>query len=94
MNKKDGSRKSYISRFKNGVLVEFDFDAYHLRLIADKVDYEFPEGSVHEHMAKFYGCDYEEAKRKSFHYLYGGIPIEVVQLNPFFSKVYDFVNDL
>ena len=94
LNKKDGSRKPYVSRFKNGVLVEMDFDAYHLRLIADKVDYEFPEGSVHEHMAKFYGCDYEEAKRKSFHYLYGGIPIDVVQLNPFFSKVYDFVNEL
>ena len=94
LNKTDGSRKPYVSRFKNGVLVEMDFDAYHLRLIADKVDYEFPEGSVHEYMAKFYGCDYEEAKRKSFHYLYGGIPIEIVQLNPFFSKVYDFVNDL
>ena len=94
LNKTDGSRKPYVSRFKNGVLVEMDFDAYHLRLIADKVDYEFPEGSVHEHMAKFYGCDYEEAKRKSFHYLYGGIPIDVVQLNPFFSKVYDFVNEL
>jgi len=94
LNKKDGSRKPYVSRFKNGVLVEFDFDGYHLRLIADKVDYEFPEGSVHEHMAKFYGCDYEESKRKSFHYLYGGIPIEIVQLNPFFSDVYDFVNDL
>ena len=94
LNKTDGSRKPYVSRFKNGVLVEMDFDAYHLRLIADKVDYEFPEGSVHEHMAKFYGCDYEESKRKSFHYLYGGIPIEVVQLNPFFGKVYDFVNEL
>ena len=94
LNKTDGSRKQFISRFRNGVLVEMDFDGYHLRLIADKVGYEFPEGSVHEHMAKFYGCDYEEAKRKSFHYLYGGIPIEVVQLNPFFSKVYDFVNDL
>ena len=39
-----------------------DFDAYHLRLIADKIDYEFPQGSVHEHMAEFYGVDYEEAK--------------------------------
>ena len=94
LNKKDGSRKPYVSRFKNGVLVEFDFDGYHLRLIADKIDYEFPEGSVHEHMAKFYGCEYEESKRKSFHYLYGGIPKELVQLNPFFSDVYDFVNDL
>jgi DNA polymerase III delta prime subunit len=94
LNKTDGSRKPFVSRFKNGVLVEMDFDGYHLRLIADKVGYEFSEGSVHEHMAKFYGCDYEESKRKSFRYLYGGIPIEVVQLNPFFGKVYDFVNEL
>ena len=94
LNKTDGSRKPYISRFKNGVLVEMDFDAYHLRLIADKVDYEFPEGSVHEHMAKFYKCDYEESKRKSFQYLYGKIPIEVWQLNPYFSSVHDFIEDL
>ena len=79
---------------ENDYLVEFDFDAYHLRLIADKVGYKFPEGSVHEHMAKFYGCDYEESKQKSFQYLYGHLPIEVVQINPFFSKVYDFIKDL
>ena len=74
LNKKDGSRKPYVSRFKNGVLVEMDFDAYHLRLIADKIDYDFPSGSVHEHMAKFYGVGYEEAKALSFQYLYGFIP--------------------
>ena len=94
LNKTDGSRKPYVSRFKNGVLVEMDFDAYHLRLIADKIDYEFPEGSVHEHMAKFYKCDYEESKRKSFQYLYGKIPIEVWQLNLYFSSVHDFIEDL
>jgi hypothetical protein len=94
LNKTDGSRKSYVSRFKNGVLVEMDFDAYHLRLIADKIGYKFPEGSVHEHMARFYSCDYEESKRKSFQYLYGGIPPEVWQMNPFFSSVYDYVEDL
>jgi hypothetical protein len=63
-------------------------------LIADKVDYKFPEGSVHEHMAKFYKCDYEESKRKSFQYLYGKIPIEVWQLNLYFSSVHDFIEDL
>ena len=94
LNKTDGSRKPYVSRFKNGVLVEMDYDAYHLRLIADKVGYKFPEGSVHEHMAKFYGCDYEESKQKSFQYLYGHIPIEVVQMNPYFGKVYDYIEGL
>jgi len=94
LNKTDGTRKQFISRFKNGVLVEFDFDGYHLRLIADKVGYEFPKGSVHEHMAKLYGVDYEEAKKLSFKYLYGHIPIEIVQLNNYFSKVSDYIDGL
>ena len=94
LNKKDGSRKPFISRFKNGVLVEMDFDAYHLRLIADKIGYEFPEGSVHEHMAKFYGVGYEEAKTLSFQYLYGFIPQDVVQMNPYFGKVHDYIEEL
>ena len=94
LNKKDGSRKPFVSRFKNGVLVEMDFDAYHLRLIADKIDYEFPSGSVHEHMAEFYGVDYEEAKILSFKYLYGFIPHDVVQMNPYFSRVYDYIEEL
>ena len=94
LNKKDGSRKPYISRFKNGVLVEMDYDAYHLRLIADKVDYDFGKGSVHEHMAKLYGVDYEEAKTLSFQYLYGYLPQDVIQLNAYFSKVYDYIEEL
>ena len=94
LNKTDGSRKPFVSRFKNGVLVEMDFDGYHLRLIADKIGYKFPEGSVHEYMAKFYGCDYNESKNRSFKYLYGHIPIDVVQINPFFSKVHDFIKNL
>ena len=94
LNKKDGSRKPYISRFKSGVLVEMDYDAYHLRLIGDRIDYEFPQGSVHEHMAKFYGCDYEESKQKSFQYLYGFIPYEVSQINPFFCRVDEYIKEL
>ena len=94
LNKTDGSRKSYVSRFKNGVLVEMDYDAYHLRLIADKVGYTFPEGSVHKHMAEFYGVDYEEAKRLSFQYLYGFIPQDVIEMNPYFSRVHDYIEEL
>jgi hypothetical protein len=95
LNKTDGSRKPFRSRFENGILVEFDYDSYHLRLIGEVVDYKFPEGSVHEHMAKFYGdVTYDESKNRSFKYLYGHIPIDVVQLNPFFSKVHDYINEI
>ena len=94
LNKKDGSRKPYVSRYKNGVLVEMDYDAYHLRLIGERIGYDFPKGSVHEHMAKFYGVDYEESKKLSFQYLYGFIPYEVSQLNPFFSRVENYIKEL
>ena len=90
LNKSDGSRKQFISRFNNGVLVEMDFDAYHLRLIGEIIGYKFPKGSVHEHMAKLYGLPYDEAKALSFKYLYGGITDEVSD-NPFFSKVNDYI---
>ena len=76
LNKTDGSRKPFKSRFENGMLVEFDYDGYHLRLIGEVVDYKFPESSVHEHMAKFYGdVTYDESKNRSFQYLYGHIPV-------------------
>ena len=65
-----------------------DFDAYHLRLIGEIVGYDFPQTSVHEHMAELYGLPYEEAKALSFKYLYGGISDDVSD-NPFFSKVND-----
>jgi len=91
LNKTDGSRKQFISRFNNGMLVEMDFDAYHLRLIGEIVGYKFPQGSVHEHMAELYGLPYDEAKALSFKYLYGGITDEVSD-NPFFSKVNDYIN--
>ena len=71
-----------------------DYDAYHLRIIADLINYKFPEGSVHNHMAEFYGVDYEESKQKSFQYLYGFIPQDVIEMNPYFSRVHDYIEDL
>ena len=95
LNKSDGSRKQFVSRFgKNGMLVEMDYDAYHLRLIGDVVDYKFPRGSVHGHMAKFYGVDYDESKSLSFKYLYGHIPDDVLKKNPFFKKVQVYIDAL
>ena len=95
LNKKDGSRKQFISRFgKDGMLVEMDYDAYHLRLIGDGIGYKFPKGSVHKHMAKFYGVGYEESKGLSFQYLYGHIPDDVLRKNPFFKKVQVYIDSL
>ena len=93
LNKSDGSREPFISRFNNGILVEMDYDAYHLRLIADIIGYKFPNGSVHEYLSKQYGVDYEESKKLSFKYLYGGIPKDISTNIPFFKQVSSYISN-
>jgi len=83
-------RKAFIP--ENDSLIEFDFDAYHLRLIADLVDYDFGKDSVHEHLSKHYECSYEESKQRTFKLLYGGIDKETREKVPFFDKVHNYIN--
>jgi hypothetical protein len=84
-------RKAFIA--ENDSLVEFDFDAYHLRIIAQLVKYkEFGKESVHEHLAEHYGCSYKESKQRSFKLLYGGIDKETREKVPFFDKVHNYIN--
>ena len=83
-------RKGFVA--ENDYLVEFDFDAYHLRLIADLVDYDFGTESVHEHLAKHYGCSYEESKQRTFKLLYGGIDKETREKVPFFDLTHKYIN--
>jgi len=100
LNKEDGSRDRFTSRFKDGKIVEFDFDAYHIRLMADVVGYKFPDTSVHEYLGKQYfdkdeltEDEYKESKALSFKILYGGIPKEMRDID-FFGKVYKFTREL
>ena len=95
LNKSDGSRAKFISRFgSKGKLVEFDYDAYHLRLIAEKVNYKFSDESVHQHFADRFNISYKEAKGLSFQYLYGFIPDDIADSIEYFGKVKDFTNKL
>jgi len=100
LNKESGCRQSFTSRFgKDGFLINFDFDAYHIRLLANLVNYEFDENeSVHEHL----GCtyfnttkltpeEYEQSKKISFKLLYGGIPKEYLHIE-FFKRVHELTN--
>jgi hypothetical protein len=97
LNKEDGTREKYISRFADGKLVEFDFDAYHLRLIAKMINYEFPDTSIHTYLGKYYfgkdlitADEYNESKSVTFKILYGGVPKEFENI-PFFSKVKQYI---
>ena len=68
----------FISRFLGGHLVGMDFEAYHLRLIANEFKLHLPSGSLHRELAKIYFDTnditdelYQESKRKTFEIIYG-----------------------
>ena len=100
MNKEDGTRDAFCSRFDRGALIEMDFDAYHVRLIARLIGYSLPAGSVHEYFGKFYFDteqltteQYEQSKQITFRLLYGGIDSEFLTI-PFYQQVNDLVYKL
>jgi len=91
LNKSDGSREAFVSRFPNGTLLQFDYESYHLRLIAGLIGFKLPTDiSAHHHFANIYGTDYETAKGITFRYLYGGLDDEARKI-PFFQKVEEYI---
>jgi hypothetical protein len=97
MNKEDGTREAFCSRFESGALVEMDFDSYHVRLIAKLIGYELPASSIHDYLGRFYfdvaeltDTQREESKAVTFRLLYGGIDAEFLSI-PFFRQVNEFV---
>ena len=79
LNKNDGTREKFISRFgENGTLVQFDYEAFHLRLAGKLMGYQLPSTSLHTYLAQqYYGVDevteeqYEESKARTFALMYG-----------------------
>jgi hypothetical protein len=79
LNKHDGSRERFVSRFgSDGILVQFDYEAFHLRLAANLIGYNLPETSVHTYLAEqYYGTSeitpemYDESKARTFAIMYG-----------------------
>jgi len=100
LNKDDGSRTRFKSRFEGGKLIEFDYDAYHLRLISTLIEYDAPDDSFHTHMAKLYydkdditDDEYKQSKSISFTMLYGGIADEYSNVT-FFKLIDEYIERL
>jgi hypothetical protein len=98
MNKEDGTRDAFCSQ--HGALVEMDFDAYHVRLIARLINYKLPAGSVHEYFGQFYFDtttlteeQYDQSKQITFRLLYGGIDKEFLEI-PYFRQVNELIRKL
>ncbi len=87
LNKDDGSRDRFVSRFDGGKLVQFDYDGYHPRIISRMVGEPIPmDVSAHQALADMYGVSYEESKGITFRQLYGGVQSEYLHI-PLFKKV-------
>jgi hypothetical protein len=78
----------------NDIFIEFDFDAYHPRLIGDLIGYEFPNTSVHEYLSDKYNVDISEGKTKTFQYLYGGIPNDVANKIEFLNMTKNLISEM
>ena len=100
LNKKDGTREIFTSRFDDGLMVMMDFESFHLRLIADIIGYEFPSDQpVHEYLGQQYfgkseltAEEYDEGKAITFALLYGESRDN--NIPEFFKRVYDYVDML
>ena len=87
MNKKDGTRDKVRSRFDGGKIVQFDYDAFHIKLLAKILDYQF-EYHPYEQIRDELGIDmdYDLFKGKVFQNIYGTITPEFMN-HPFFQTV-------
>lgn len=104
INKHDGTRASFVSRFKrdpedgerDGKLILIDYESYHLRLISDLIGFPQPEEPFHEYLGRIYVGDshltqeqYDKGKQATFSYLYGEEkPPYSIE---FFDKVGNFI---
>lgn len=79
------------------LLVEFDFDSYHLRLIAKLTGYEWKDQHPHVALGKQYfntGVlseeEYKKSKETTFKQLYGGIEEQYKNI-PFFASLNSYI---
>lgn len=93
-------KEPFISRFSDGLLLNFDYDAFHLRLIGKLIGYDVPSESFHTYLGKKYfgkeeldDEEYEDSKKITFQLLYGD-DIEEARNIEFFNQTYDMKEEL
>ena len=99
LNKEDGCRESFTSRFANGKLMMVDFTGFHPYLVAQLIQYKVPdEETIYEHLAKQYynvnQVDSElmaKSKKLTMVNLYGQIKDQYLNI-PFFAKTDELKN--
>jgi len=98
LNKNDGSRIAFIP--KNDLFFEFDYDSYHVRILAKLINYPLDNESVHTQLGKMYfdkdtltDEEYKRSKELTFKQLYGGVFDQYKDI-PFFKLMNEYVSKL
>ena len=94
--KENGSRAAFIP--ENDVFIEFDFDGYHIRLVANLLGIQLPsDKSIHEVLGQQYFNkseltpeEYQESKKITFRQMYNGVEEEYKHL-VLFKHIAEFV---
>jgi len=94
LNKNDGTRNKIHSKFENGKIVQFDYDAFHIKLLAKILDYKFTK-HPYEEIKEELNLDipYDEVKSRVFQNIYGTITDQFLQ-HPFFQRVQAMIDEL
>jgi len=96
--KKEEYRKCFLPQ--NDYFVEFDFDGYHLRLIANEIGYTLTPDSAHKQLAQQYlnkveltQEEYDYAKQINFQAVYGNVPEQFKEFS-LFKLIEKYINGL
>lgn len=93
LNKDDQTRQCFVSRFGDrGKLIEVDFNAYHPRLIASLIGYDFGDKNVYADLAAHYfnkaspsESEIKMMKEATFRQIYGGVQQQYLNIPFFFA---------
>lgn len=98
LNKNDGSRTAFIP--KNDMFFEYDYDAYHVRILAKLINFPLDRDSVHTQLGRMYFAkdtltekEYNQSKELTFKQLYGGVFDKYKDI-PFFKAMNEYVDKL
>jgi hypothetical protein len=99
INKDDGSRDCFVTRYEDGMLLEIDFESYHPRIICDLIDYDVT-GSLYEHLSTLYFQGQpttedlvKQSKENTFRQIYGGVDKKYLDID-FFKRIDDLTKSL
>lgn len=99
INKHTGIRSIVIPKDVGDILVEFDYDSMHIRLVANMIGFNLPSTNLHEYFSKLYfkgpltDETYEKSKVRTWQLLYGNISGEDLKI-PFFKAIHSYKQDL